>query len=216
MLETSNLAVSSATVLDMEINNQPDIPAQAEKDKAIVAKVQEGMSENFVFLYDSYLDKIYRFLYFRTNHQETAEDLTSQTFLKALDKINSFDSSKGTFQSWLYRIAHNLLIDHYRVPRRNVDLDAAEHVASDSSPEQDTERELTIAQVQTLMSTLPEQAQELIILRVWEELPYSEIAKIMDKSEASLKMQFSRIIAGLRDNPQLLLFIIFTISGANL
>lgn len=215
MSETSNLAGFTA-VLEMESNNQADIATQAERDKALVVKVQEGMSENFVFLYDSYLDKIYRFLYFRTNHQETAEDLTSQTFLKALDKINSFDSSKGTFQSWLYRIAHNLLIDHYRVPRRNVDLEAAEFIASDSSPEQDTERELTIAQVQTLIGTLPEQAQELIILRIWEELPYSEIAKIMDKSEASLKMQFSRIIAGLRENPQLLLFIVFTIFGINL
>lgn len=215
MLETSNLAGFTA-VVDMDLNNQADIATQTERDRVLVAKVQAGMSENFVLLYDSYLDKIYRFLYFRTNHQETAEDLTSQTFLKALDKINSFDSSKGTFQSWLYRIAHNLLIDHYRIPRRNVDLEAAENVASDSSPEQDTERELTIAQVQTLMGTLPEQAQELIILRIWEELPYAEIAKIMDKSEASLKMQFSRIIAGLRENPQLLLFIVFVIGGTNL
>ncbi len=189
---------------------------QAERDKSLVKKIQAGSSENFVLLYDAYLDKIYRFLYFRTNHQETAEDLASQTFFKAFDKINSFDSEKGTFQSWIYRIAHNLLIDYYRVPRRNVELSAAENIDSGSSPEQDTDRELTVKQVQDLLKTLPEQAQELIVLRVWEDLPYSEIAKIMDKSEASLKMQFSRIIAGLRNNPLLLSFIVFVIWGINL
>ncbi len=191
--------------------------SRAEIDKALVVKIQAGETENFVLLYDAYLDKIYRFLYFRTSHQETAEDLASQAFLKAFDKIQSFDASKGTFQSWLYRIAHNLLIDHYRVPKRDVDISAAENIASNSSPEQDTERELTIAQIQKLLTTLPEASQELIVLRIWEELPYSEIAKIMDKSEASLKMQFSRIIAGLRNHPMLMLSIIIVATwGTNL
>lgn len=199
---------------DQEIAEQAT--PQADRDKSLVVKIQSGETENFVLLYDAYLDKIYRFLYFRTNHQETAEDLASQTFLKAFDKIQTFNAEKGTFQSWLYRIAHNLLIDHYRVPRRNVDLSAAENIASSSSPEQDTERELTTEQIQKLLVTLPETAQELIVLRVWEELSYAEIAKIMDKSEASLKMQFSRIIAGLRNNPMLLSFIIFVIWGTNL
>lgn len=215
ILETSKIAGLTATALDMEINSSEAV-SQTERDKALVAKVQAGMNENFVFLYDAYLDKIYRFLYFRTGHQETAEDLTSQTFLKALDKVNSFDSSKGTFQSWLYRIAHNLLIDHYRVPRRHVDLKAAQYVAVDSSPEQDTDRELNIAQVRSLMETLPEQARELIVLRIWEELPYSEIARIMDKSEASLKMQFSRLIASLREHPLLLAFTMLIAGGINL
>lgn len=195
---------------------EQDLKDRAEVDKALVQKIQSGSSENFVLLYDSYLDKIYRFLYFRTNHQETAEDLTSQTFLKAFDKINSFDPSKGTFQSWLYQIARNLLIDHYRVPRRNVELSAASNVPADSSPERDTEQQFTLAQVQNLLASLSEPAKELVVLRIWEELPYSEIAKIMDKSEASLKMQFSRIIASLRDHPLLLSFIIFVIWGTNL
>lgn len=221
------LAESSA-MLSMEFTKQSELPevqakdsselqsSRSEIDKKLVVKIQAGETENFVLLYDAYLDKIYRFLYFRTNHQETAEDLASQTFLKAFDKINSFDASKGTFQSWLYRIAHNLLIDYYRVPKRNVDLSAAENIASNSSPENDTDRELSIEQIHNLLETLPETTQELIVLRVWEELPYSEIAKIMDKSEASLKMQFSRIIAGLRDNPLLLSFIILVIWGTNL
>lgn len=219
------IMADTSAVLFMSFPNQTQnlqetepmqVASRATEDKTLVVKIQAGETENFVLLYDAYLDKIYRFLYFRTNHQETAEDLASQTFLKAFDKINSFDASKGTFQSWLYRIAHNLLIDHYRVPRRNVDLSAAENIASDSSPEHDTDRELTIEQIQKLLGTLPETVQELIVLRVWEELPYSEIAKIMDKSEASLKMQFSRVIASLKGHPMLLSFIIFAIWGANL
>ncbi len=182
-----------------------------ERDKQVVLKVQSGQTENFVVLYDNYLDKIYRFLFFRTNHQETAEDLTSQTFLKALDKIQSFDANKGTFQAWLFRIAHNLLIDHYRSPRKEVDLDHAVNVSSESSPEKDVDQLFTSLKARQLLSTLPEQTQTLIILRVWDELSYTEIANIMDKSEASLKMQFSRAISSLRGSHLLGLFILLTL-----
>lgn len=181
-----------------------------ERDKQVVLKVQSGQTENFVVLYDHYLDKIYRFLFFRTNHQETAEDLTSQTFLKALDKIQSFDASKGTFQAWLFRIAHNLLIDHYRSPRKEVDLDHAVNVSSDSSPEKDVDQLFTSLKARQILSTLPEQTQTLIILRVWDELSYAEIASIMEKSEASLKMQFSRAISSLRGSHLLGLIVILT------
>lgn len=209
LLITADFAATRNLPMDLSSHIQATRDARVETDKSIVLKVQAGQTENFVHLYDAYLDKIYRFLYFRTSHQETAEDLTSQTFLKALDKIKSFDAEKGTFQAWLYRIAHNLLIDHYRSPRKEVDLDHALNISSDSSPEQDTENVLATEATRKLLDTLPADTQTLVILRIWDELSYAEIAKIMDKSEASLKMQFSRAINVLRSSPLLPLLIIF-------
>ena len=202
-------ARATTTVMDFSTQTLDGQESRTSLDKQIVLKVQAGQTENFVLLYDNYLDKIYRFLFFRTNHEETAEDLTSQTFLKALDKIKSFDAEKGTFQAWLYRIAHNLLVDHYRSPRKDVDLDQAVNIADESSPEKDVDDLFNTLKAKKLLSTLPEQTQTLIILRVWEDLSYTEISKIMDKSEASLKMQFSRAVSALRNSPLLLSLIIF-------
>jgi RNA polymerase sigma-70 factor, ECF subfamily len=182
-----------------DMQNQTNVSTQSLGDNELVAQIQSGQQEHFITLYDTYVDKIYRFLFYRINHRETAEDLTSQTFLKALNNIESFDGSKGTFQAWLYRISYNLLVDHYRKTKPILDLVYAEHAPSADNTEQLVEDYFNQQQVKELLKQLPEQTQELIILRIWEDLPYSEIAKILNKSENSLKMQFSRAIAMLRE-----------------
>ena len=186
---------------DME--NQLPLSTASKTDNELVTKIQAGQQDYFIDLYDLYIDKIYRFLYYRINHQQTAEDLTSQTFLKALNNIQTFDGAKGTFQAWLYKIAYNLLIDHYRKFKPTLDLTYAEQTASQDNSEQLAEQYFNKRQVAELLQQLPEATQELIILRVWEELPYAEIAKILNKTENSLKMQFSRAISSLRDTKPL-------------
>lgn len=181
------------------MENQTPLSTTAQNDHELVAKIQAGQQDYFIDLYDLYIDKIYRFLFYRNSHHETAEDLTSQTFLKAFDNIQSFDDNKGTFQAWLYRIAYNLLVDHYRKAKPTFDLSYAEHAPSSDNTEQLVEDYFNKQQVQELLQQLPEATQELITLRIWEELPYSEIAKILNKTENSLKMQFSRAISMLRD-----------------
>ncbi len=179
------------------MQTQP-IATQSQNDSEAVAKIQAGQTDSFIPLYDAYVDKIYRFLFYRINHKETAEDLTSQTFLKAYDNIHSFQSDKGTFQAWLYRIAYNLLIDHYRKYKPSYDISFAEQIASTDRTEKLVEDYFNQQQVQDLLQQLPEATQELIILRIWEDLPYAEIAKILNKTENSLKMQFSRAMSALR------------------
>src|SRR3990167_9293693 len=80
-----------------------------EDESSYVTKCQAGDTVAFGVLYDYYIDKIYRFVYYKTFVKEVAEDITSDVFHKALVKINSFDSSKGVFSAWLYRIARNAL-----------------------------------------------------------------------------------------------------------
>lgn len=184
------------------MHTQTDFPIENQSDHELVAKIQSGEADHFIALYDKYIDKIYRFLLYRIQHAETAEDLTSQTFLKALDNIRAFDGSKGTFQAWLYKIAYNSLIDHYRKHKPTLDLSYAEHAPASDNTEQRVENFFNQQQVKALLQQLPEATQELIILRIWEELPYAEIAKILNKTENSLKMQFSRAISLLRDMEQ--------------
>src|SRR6056297_2278284 len=88
-----------------------------QRESQAINNCQQGQLDSFNWLYERYIKKIYNFIYYKTMHQETAEDLTSQTFIKALNKINSFDSEQGTFQAWLYKIARNTVIDHYRTQK---------------------------------------------------------------------------------------------------
>ncbi len=165
--------------------------------------------ESFVYLYDRYVEKIYKFLYFRTFDQDLAEDLTSQVFFKAMDKIHTVDESKGTFQAWLYRIARNLLIDEYRKQKPTDNIDAHYDLASDLNVEAETGQKLTNEALHKLLMTLPAEAQELVSMRLWDEMPYSEISAITGKTEGSLKMQFSRIIVQLQKHSHLLILTLF-------
>lgn len=171
----------------------------------IIKECQAGNLESFVSLYDQYAEKIYRFHYFRTNQRELAEDLTSQTFFKAMDKIKLFKERSGTFQSWLYQIARNLLIDEYRRRKPSEPIDLAFDIANVENVEADTDRSLTTSRLHSLLAELPTDSQELIKMRLWDELSYAEIAVITGKSEGSLKMKFSRIITKLRKHTHLLI-----------
>lgn len=178
-------------------------------ESTIIAACKKGEMEQFVYLYDRYVEKIYKFLYFRTFDQELAEDITSQVFLKAMDKIGTVDESKGTFQAWLYQIARNLLIDEYRRKKPTEDIQAHFDLASDVNIEAQTGQTLTNEKLRELLLTLPAEAQELVSMRLWDELPYAEIAAITGKTEGSLKMQFSRIIDQLQKHAHLLILLLF-------
>jgi RNA polymerase sigma-70 factor, ECF subfamily len=169
-------------------------------ERQIIAACQSGNLEMFVSLYDAYVEKIYKFLFFRTFSKEQAEDLTSQVFLQAMSKIGTFQEGRGTFQAWLFQIARNLLIDEYRRKKPTEDLEAHYDLASAVNLEQETNAKLEAEAVIKLIQRLPEEAQELITMRLWQDLSYAEIAAVTGKSEGSLKMQFSRLISKLKSN----------------
>lgn len=173
-------------------------------ESTIIAECQAGQMEDFVLLYDAYVEKIYKFLFFRTFHKELAEDLTSQTFIKAFEKISTFDADRGTFQAWVYQIARNLLIDEYRKRKPVDNIDAHQNLQSTTDLESETQAMQSKEALQKLLQTLSEESQELVTMRLWDELPYSEIAHITGKTEGSLKMQFSRIISQLQQQAHLL------------
>ena len=162
--------------------------------------------------YDAYVRKIYAYVYYRTQHRETAEDLTSLVFLKALDKLGSFDASRGTFSAWIYGIARNALTDHYRSARDTVDIDDVWDLRSDSDVVRDAEARERVEKLRPYLQALPKDQRELLFLRLWDGLSYAEIAELTGRSEDACKMAFSRVIARLRkDVPaSLIAFLLLT------
>ncbi len=165
-------------------------------EQAIIAECQAGRMERFGELYDGYIERIYAFVFARTRHRETAEDVTSTTWLKALDHLHSFHG--GSFQAWLYQIARHTVIDYYRTNRATDNLDMRTDLAGPNRIERQVADRLALDKVQAWLDQLPDDRRELVQLRLWDQLPYREIATITGQSEASCKMAFSRTLREIR------------------
>jgi RNA polymerase sigma-70 factor (ECF subfamily) len=174
---------------------------------------QAGDMEKFGQLYDKYIKKIYDFVYFKTNHQETCEDIVSLVFLKAVEKIKDFKLGKGTFQAWLYQIARNTVIDHYRTKKDASNIDDYWSISDKTDILRDTEIKLKLEEVDEYLQQLKPMQREIIIMRVWQGMSYKEISEITGKSEASAKMVFSRAINKLREEVPLPVFLFLLIYG---
>ncbi len=166
----------------------------------------------FIKLYEKYVDKIYRFIYYKTQHKETAEDITSSAFLKALESFGSFDPEKASFQTWLYTIARNSVIDFYRSRKPALNIEDVWGLSKEEDIERDLDTAQKLREVEKYLKKLKPEQREIVVLRVWEELSYKEIAQITGKNEGTCKMSFSRSIKQLREEMPLHLFL-FLLSG---
>jgi RNA polymerase sigma-70 factor, ECF subfamily len=170
-------------------------------DTTLVTAYTDGDTNAFGILYDRYIKKIYAFIYYKTFDSETAEDLTSTTFLKALNKIDTLDVTKGNFSTWLYSIARNTVIDHYRSHARTAQTGEDVFDLSGDDRTADTlDARDSLSKVETYLQTLSPLQREIVTLRVWEARSYKEIAEITGGTENSVKMSFSRTIRKLRED----------------
>jgi RNA polymerase sigma-70 factor, ECF subfamily len=167
------------------------------EDLELVAKAQAGDRDAFGVLYGIYIKKVYDFVYFRSANQEVAEDLVSDIFIKVLEKINKFDPAKGSFSSWLYRVARNHVIDAHRVRKSASPLEEIS-LSDDGRQSREIEDAILFRQAAKLLDNLKTDQREIVLLRVWDELSYSEISAITGKSEAAAKMSFKRAVDHLR------------------
>jgi RNA polymerase sigma-70 factor (ECF subfamily) len=183
-------------------------------DTTLLDAFRNGDRNAFGTLYDRYIEKIYRFIYYKTFDVATTDDLTSATFFKALQKIHTYDSTKGSFSAWLYQIARNTVIDHYR---SQVTTHTSAEDVFDLGEEDNTVTTLdarrSLETVRTYLATLSPRQREIVTLRIWEERSYQEIAQIVGGTEDSVKMSFSRTIRKLREDlgPMTLLMLMLTI-----
>ena len=171
----------------------------------------------FTEAYDAHAERIYRYHFYRIRHKETAEDLTSKTFMKALENFHRFDRRKASMSTWLYRIARNTLIDHVRATRPDVNVeDAADLIASPQNAERDTDNRRAFERVRDALGSLTPVQRETVILRLWDGLSYAEIAEATGRKEGACKMAFSRGIATLRQHvgPLAIIFLVLSISSS--
>lgn len=182
-------------------------------ENQIIARCQRGQLENFGPLFDKYYRQIYNFIYYRTHHKEAAEDISSQVFFKALENIGSFNSGKGKFSTWLYQIARNSVIDHYRTFKGAEDIESAWDAAAAGNVERDTDAVLQLERVQGYLKDLPAQQRDIIIMRVWDGLSHREIAEVLGITEAASKVAFSRALGKLQK--EALLIVLAAIVTSN-
>ena len=175
----------------------------------LVQSACSGDSGAFGQLYELYFDRIYRYLYYRTLHRETAEDLCSKTFLKALEKLSTFNVRKGSFISWLYRIAANTMIDHFRRAGRVELVSGVWDLPSGEDHVIDVHNRIYWEKLKPVLEELPAEKRELIMMRIWDGLSFKEISDLTGKSESACKMGFSRSMKLLKDSVPFSILILF-------
>ena len=166
-------------------------------EESLVRRAQQRDQQAFTQLYEEHFDKIYRYVALRIGNEIEAEDITQQVFLKALHSISSFKWKGAPFSAWLFRIAHNQVVDHLRkkTKQATVPIDNIQ-VSSSSDPQSLVEQKLDIEQLLSATKRLTEAQREVISLRFASELPIAQVAKIMDKSVGAVKaLQHSAIVA---------------------
>jgi RNA polymerase sigma-70 factor, ECF subfamily len=152
----------------------------------------------FAELYERYVDKVYTYVYYRTGNRALTEDIVSDTFLKALDRINDFVPQGGGFGAWLYRMARNQMVDYRRREGRLLPIHESMPDRSDS-PEQQAIRQETGNDLRQLVAELPEEQKEAVILKYSLGLKNREIAGVMDKSETAVSSLLHRALENLRE-----------------
>jgi RNA polymerase sigma-70 factor (ECF subfamily) len=176
---------------------------QVQEEEILVRKAQQRDQEAFARLYEGYFDKIYRYIVIKIGHQEEAEDMTQQVFLNALQSISSFKWQGVPFSAWLYRIAHNQIVDYLRKKGKRpaaVSMDDdpidVKDTKKHADPQEIAEYNMDIEQVLEATKQLTEAQREVISLRFSSDLSTAEVAKIMGKSQGAIKaLQHSAILA---------------------
>jgi RNA polymerase sigma-70 factor, ECF subfamily len=158
-------------------------------ERQLVQQAQAGNSEAFGQLYDAYMERIYRFVYFRVEDQQTAEDITSQVFLKAWSNLDRFQFSRTPYLAWLYTIAHNAVIDHYRTRKVTTALDDVQLSQPDHSELVENEIDLTaeMRSVKTALQSLTDDQQKVLTLKFIEGMSNNEIARHLGKREGAIR-----------------------------
>ncbi|MBU0668351.1 sigma-70 family RNA polymerase sigma factor [Patescibacteria group bacterium] len=175
-----------------------EIKYSPEQLDAFVADAQRGKTEAFEKLYNAFVDQIYRYTYYRTG-REDALDITENVFLKVWENIKSYRVGRRYFSSWIYRIAHNAVVDHYRLNKEAVELnfDIADE-KRDADPVRIAEGSLSSEVLMKAISKLNRKHQQVIVLKYINELENREIAKIMRRTEGSLRILKLRALRALR------------------
>ncbi|MGP4004596.1 ECF subfamily RNA polymerase sigma factor, BldN family [Streptomyces sp. 8N706] len=169
---------------------RPAADSDSRRMMDLVERAQAGEAEAFGRLYDQYADTVYRYIYYRVGGKATAEDLTSETFLRALRRIGTFTWQGRDFGAWLVTIARNLVADHFKSSRFRLEVTTGEMLDANEverSPEDSVLESLSNAALLEAVRKLNPQQQECVTLRFLQGLSVAETARVMGKNEGAIK-----------------------------
>jgi len=171
------------------------------EEEKLIRSAVGGDSSAFGSLYDRYQPAIYRFIVVKVGSREEAEDITHHVFLSAWTKVRTYKHRGHPFSSWLYQIARNMVIDHYRSRKDDVSLDKLDPESSiiPAVAQSDLSIKLELEKVHRAIKELKPDYQDVIILRFIEDLPLKETATILKKSEGAVKLAQHRAIKELKE-----------------
>ncbi len=173
-------------------------------DKADVELIALAATDRNAFgeLYERYVNRIYNYIYYRTNHHQDAEDLTAKVFMRALKHIEHYDERGVPFSAWLYRIAHNLVANWYRDKGRRKIIALEDYFSDDETDDQPEDVAVSQEEREALLRSirrLPPERQQLLVLKYIERRSNAEIGDIMQKTEGAIKSLYYRTLSFLRD-----------------
>lgn len=167
----------------------------------LVKKAQKGDVAAFGQVYDHMILLIYRYVYYRVARREV-EDLTELIFLKAWENIGRYKKqSKNTFGTWLFRIAHNVVVDYYRTHTRSEMVELSENLVCErreSDPVGAVQLKFEQQELSAALRKLPEIQQQIVVLKFINGLSNAEIARIVDKSEGAIRVIQHRSLEKLK------------------
>ncbi len=186
-------ATNSPAALPAQLTNENQRdngqrPSQMNEERELVLRSIRRDQQAFAQLYDRFVDKIFKYIYYRVNSKTEAEDLTAHVFLKAWEAIGNYRWTDRPFGAWLYRIAHNIVVDHFRIHRETTSLDdviSTEHIGTNF--EDVVEQRLTADRLRSGLSRLTHDQQQVIILKFLEGYSTAEIAAILGKQEGAVR-----------------------------
>lgn len=165
----------------------------------LIALAQAGKQEALADLYEAYFVRVYRFVYYRVSHRETAEDLTEDTFIKVFAGLHNLENT-AAFEGWLFQIARNLVIDYYRKKKQMVPLDTVENTLEyDTNVVDIINLQIEQSILIKLLKELNEEQQSVVKMKFLEDLDNYTIAKVLNKTEGAIRVIQHRAIAKLKE-----------------
>lgn len=165
----------------------------------LVRRSQTGDQDAFACLYNAYLERIYRYVYFRVDDQQLAEDITSQVFLKAWEKLHSYQTDSSPFIAWIYRIAHNTVVDNYRTRKISVSLENVKpkEISHIDGIDEKLDLQIESQQLREALQELTEDQQQVLILKFVAQRSTEEIAQQLGKQPGAIRALQMRALQGL-------------------
>lgn len=159
------------------------LTAKPENESELVQRARSGDSEAFGRLYETSLDRVYRYIYFRVTDDETAEDLTSKVFLKAWESLPRFKAGASPFIAWLYTIAHNAVIDYYRTKRQTAPLDEISSLpSSDPLPDEQYDSLFAARALRESLQQLTGLQRDVVTMKLIDGMSTEQIAARLHRS----------------------------------